>query len=152
MKINLWPFPFSALPRNFSNFPTSQRQTSKFCLYLWLPLLSWRINLEVTGTSGLEGCANIYRGRNSNRRDQMKRGSLCNCCFYFIHPSVFSFPFFHPHTVAIRCLPTFFPLLTTFSLTWANFHHRPSPFYFHHGSFLASTISFLFLVLQFSQI
>ena len=40
VKINLWPFPFSAHPRNFSNFPTSQRETSKFCLYLWLPLLS----------------------------------------------------------------------------------------------------------------
>ena len=73
----------------------------------------------------MEGCANIYRGRNSNRRDQMKRGSLCNCCFYFIHPSVFSFPFFHPHTVAIRCLPTFFPLLSTFSPTWANYHYLP---------------------------
>ena len=151
MKINLCPFPFSALPRNFSNFPTSQRQTSKFCLYLWLPLLSWRINLEVTRTSGLEGCANIYRGRNSNRRDQMKRTSLCNCCL--LHsPVSLLFPFL-PSTHC--CNPLFANILSTSLNIFTDvgkFSLSSPPFYFHHGSFLASTISFLFLVLQFSQI
>ena len=148
MKINLCPFPFSAHPRNFSNFPTSQRQTSKFCLYLWLPLLSWRINLEVTRTSGLEGCANIYRrGDETNRRDQMKR----NYCL--LHsPVSLLFPFL-PSTHC--CNPLFANILSTSLNIFTDvgkFSSPTLPFYFHHGSFLASTISFLFLVLQFSQI
>ena len=53
------------------------------------------------------------------------------------------------------CNPLFANILSTSLNIFTDvgkFSSPTLPFYFHHGSFLASAISFLFLVLQFAQI